>query len=121
MLSGSDYRLAVGPCDLVDVVRTDKAQITEEALGFLLGPSCGDCLPSICNAVIGLDVCGDHVVLLVELCLVWPDTWLSGNNHTHLLTIGQTSVHWIHDIEARTSLSRIHSDSIALTAWTMSH
>lgn len=97
MLSGSDYRLAVGPCDLVDVVRTDKAQITEEALGFLLGPSCGDCLPSICNAVIGLNVGGDgHEVVLVELCLVWPDTWLNGNNHTHFLMIGQS-----HDVMLR--------------------
>lgn len=81
--------LAVGPCDLVDVVRTDKAQITEEPLGLLLSASCGDCLPTICNAVIGLDVSGDgHEVVLVELCLSCPDTLPSESNHPHFLTIG---------------------------------
>lgn len=88
LLGGGDCRLAVSPCDLVDVVRTDKAQITEEPLGLLLGASCGDGLPSICNAVIGLNVGGDHGVVLVELCLVCPDTLPSESNHPHFLTIG---------------------------------
>ena len=69
MLSGSDSRLAVSPCDSVNEVGTYEAQLEKKGLGFLLGASGGDCLPAICNAVIGLDVCGDHVVLLVELCL----------------------------------------------------
>ena len=88
MLGESDMLSDISPCDLVDVVRTDKAQNTEEVLGLLLGAPCGDGLPSICNAVIGLDVGGDHRAVLVELCLSCPDTLPSESNHPHFLTIG---------------------------------
>lgn len=87
MLGESDILSDIRPCDLVDVVRTDKAEITEEALGLLLGAPSGDGLPSLLSAVIGLNQCGDHWVVLVELCLSCPDSLPSESNHPHFLTI----------------------------------
>ena len=118
-LGGSDEILAVGLSDLVSVLRPNTAENVEEALSVLLCALSGDGLPALLSAVIGLNQCGDHVVLLVELCLSCPDSVPSGSNHPHFLTIDQS--HWMQDISCLMSLSKIHSCSTACTALTMSH
>ena len=119
MLGESDMILDIRPCDLVDVVRTYKAENTKKMFGLLLGPSHGYRLPAVGGAVISGNGGDEHESVLVDLCTSCPDTQPSGINLTYFLTIDQS--HWMQDMSFLMSLSKIHSCSTACTALTMSH